>query len=185
MANLDAPFGFEPVSMLDGSKIPTREFLATSLSAAIFRGDLVSAINAGDVEPSTADDGVIVLGSVVDIKDVNGNSAGHPNGAISTKHLAIGDSGIVTVALAVPNAVFKVQTSGTVAATAVFASSDHVATVGNTVTARSKQELNSNLSGEQLKIIDKVDEPGNAWGLNVNLLVVFGESYWFSSPNGV
>ena len=191
MANRDNPMGFEPVMMLDGSQIPVMDFpVDASNATAIFQGDLVKAEADGNVAPAAANDGDPVLGVVVAVKDSDGNSAGHPNGTLSTKYLPATTAGIVTVALALPNAVFRVQSdSGTnVAETARFASANHAAGAGDTTTARSKHELDSSDigTGAQLKIIDKVDEPGNAWGdEHVDLLVVIAESYWYDSTAGV
>ena len=191
MANRDTPNGFTPVGMLDGSEIPCRDFLATSLATALYIGDLVSAQANGDVEPSAADDGDIVLGAVVALYDTNGIPAGHPSSDISTKYLASGDSGIAKVALALPGSVFQVQADdggGTaLAATDVFRSFNHIAGSGSTTTARSGHEIDisSTTTTAQFKIIDKVDEPNNAWGASVDLLVVPQESFWFDGTNGV
>jgi len=75
---------------------------------------------------------------------------------------------------------FKVQTSGSVASTDVFESADTVATACNTVTGRSAMELSGThtTGAANWLIIDKVDEPGNAFGTNVELLVIPCESYF-------
>jgi len=192
MANRDNPCGFTPVGMFDGSEIPTRLFPATSVGSNLFVGDLVKAMAAGDVDPSAAGDGDIVVGCVVALYDSNKNPIGHPNSSISTKYIASGSSGYALVALALPGAIFQVQsdTGTTVAETSRFATADHVAGTGNTTTAKSGHELDSSAittgASEQLKIIDKVDEPNNAWGdAHVDLLVVFSESYWFDSTAGL
>jgi hypothetical protein len=175
--------------MLDGSQIPTKEFLATSLSTAIFVGDMVSMQAAGDLEPSTAGAGNAVVGVAKALYDTNGIPVGHPNSAISTKYLASGDSGIVLVALALPGAEFRVQSTGATAATDVGTVADHLATAGDTTLAKSNHELNysSQASGSsaQLLILDKIDEPNNAWGTNVLLRVVFNESMFVGGVNGV
>ncbi len=187
MPNRDAPMGFIPTIKLDGSVIPSRWFPVDSSNAtAIFVGDVVKAEGDGNVVPSAAGQASAVIGVVVAVADTKGNSAGHPNGDLSTKYLPALTAGKVKVALAVADAVFRAQSSGTVAESGRFASVDHVAGVGSTVTARSAHELNSSLSTQaQFKIIDKVDDPSNAWGEFVELLVVFGESFWFSSPAGI
>lgn len=189
MANNDVPLGFIPTKKLDGSEIPRKDFIATSLSTAIFVGDMVSLQANGDLEPSSANDGNVVLGTAVGLKDSAGNPVGHPNGTISTKYLAAGDSGIVTVALALPDAVFKVQSSGNTVAADIGNVADHVANSGDATTAKGQHELDQSTqatgSSKQLLILDKEDEPSNAWGENVNLLVIFNESLFVGGVNGV
>lgn len=179
--------GFTPTVKLDGSQIPTRWFPVDSGNATrIAVGDVVKAMASGNANFAAAGEGVDTIGVVVAIADTNGNSAGHPNGDLSTKYLPATTAGKVKVALFFPDCVFRIQTSGTVAETARFASANHVATECDTTTARSKAELNSSTSTDAgFKIIDKVDEPGNAWGEFVELLVVPSESYWFMDVAGV
>ena len=188
MANRDKPNGFKPTVKLDGSVIPVRWFPVDSANGtAIFVGDLVTAGADGNVNPSATDDGIIVLGAVTGIADVNEISQGHPNAASSTKHLPASTAGFVAVALAVNDAVFEVQSdTGTdVAESARFATANHVAGAGDTVTSQSRHELDASDigTGLQVRILDKVDEPGNDWDDNhVKLLVQFNESI-FSSGN--
>ncbi len=187
MANRDAPMGFIPTVKLDGSIIPTRWYPVDDGNATrIGVGDTVKAMPSGDVNFAGAGEGADIIGVVVAIADTKGNSAGHPNGDLSTKYLPATTAGKVNVALFFPDCVFRIQTDGTIAETGRFASANHVATACDTITARSKAELNSSLSTDAgFKIIDKVDEPGNAWGEFVELLVVPSESYWFQDVNGV
>lgn len=188
MANTDKPKGFIPVGMLDGSEIPVKRFPANSVGSNIAVGDLVSAQSGGDLDLSSAGDGNAVVGVVVGIVDENKIPAGHPNSTISTKYLPSGDTGYLDVALMVPNAVFRCQADSgtTLAATNLFNAADHVATACDTTTAASQQELDSSGASTgtaQFKIIDVVDEPGNAWGEHVDLLVVPCESWWFGGLN--
>lgn len=191
MANADTPRGFEPVRMLDGSKIPTWDFpVDASNVTAIFLGDAVKAEADGFIAPLAANDGDVALGVVVGIKDLDGNSAGHPNGAVSTKHLPGSTAGIISVALALPSALFQIQSdSGTnVNEADRFQTANHLATAGDTVTSQSRHELDASDigTGAQLKIIDKVDRPNNDWGEdNVDLLVTFQESFWYDGTAGV
>lgn len=189
MANRDTPLGFFPVTKLDGSKIPTKQFLATSVGSNLFVGDVVSKAAAGDVEPATANDGNTVVGVVTAIYDTAGTPIGHPNSSIATKYLASGSSGIVTVALGLPDAMFRVQASGATNAADVFNTANHVVGTGNVTTARSVSELDtssqSSSGSAQLLIIDKVDDPSNDWGENVMLLVVFNESTFVGGVVGV
>ena len=188
MANRDKPNGFKPTVKLDGSVIPTRWFPVDSGNGtAIFVGDVIVAEADGNVAPSAANDGISVLGACTGIADVNEISQGHPNAAGTTKHLPASTAGFVCVALAVNDAVFEVQSDSgtTVLETARFATANHTAGAGDTVTSQSRHELDASDigTGLQVRILDKVDEPNNNWGeVNVQLLVQFNESI-FSSGN--
>lgn len=83
------------------------------------------------------------------------------------------------------------QANGATAEADVWNCAPMVVTGGSTTTSRSQTELNtasqSSSASEELLIIGKVDEPGNAWGQDVDLLVTFNESAWVGngSPVGV
>jgi len=189
MANLDRPNGITPVSKIDGSKIPTRQFVVTSVGSNLFVGDPVKAMAAGDIELAGAGEGVDTIGVIVGLYDSNGNPIGHPNSSISTKYLASGDSGFAEVALAMPDCLFRVQADGNTVAADRWTTADNLATAGDTTTARSRQELQTSSQAttgtKMFKIIDKVDEPNNDWGTNVDLLVTFNESMWFTAAAGL
>lgn len=192
MANADKPRGFFPVKMAGGGEVPVTRFpIAASNSTNVFVGDLVSALAGGTIQPAAVGDGDIVVGSVVSLQDSNGLAIGSPNSSVSTRYLPASTAGYAIVALAVPMAIFRCQAdSGTsVAETARFATTDHVAGTGSTTTGASAHELDSSGittgSSEQFKILDKVDEPGNDWGEHVDLLVVFQESFWFDGTAGI
>jgi len=190
MANRDAPFGFYPVSMMDGSSIPVRRYPLLSTHILIAEGDLVEALSGGTVDGNDAPSTQVAqqLGSVVALYDSNGIPAGHPNSSVSTKHLAASTGGFVDVALQIPGAIFRAQSSGSIAATARFASIDtDTYAAANTTTSQSKLELSGSAGtgAANWLIIDKVDDPSNAWGTNVQLLVVSCESFWNAALAGV
>jgi len=189
MANIDRPGGFFPVAKLDGSKIPTKDFLVNGLAAVRgFVGDAVSVDAAGGVEISAANDGVLIVGVIEAIYDTNHVPIGAPGSLITNKYLTLGDDAIVTVALAMPDAVFRIQANGATVAADVWQHAQLVATVGAAVTSRSAHELNTGSQGAaiaELMIIGKVDEPGNDWGQDVDLLVTFAESVWCGDQTAV
>lgn len=188
MANTDKPRGLDPVAMLDGSQIPEKWFLVDSGNGTnLAVGDPVEIAAAGSVQKiATSGSNVTrVIGVITAIADTNDNPAGHPNSAISTKYLPLSTAGKVKIALAMPDAVFAIQViSGqTPAAADVFSCADLSLAAPDTVTARSTTELAALGAGQaQMKVIGKVNDPSNAYGEHVNLLVTFNES-WFS--NGV
>ena len=183
MANRDAPNGFAPVAMLDGSEVPVRRFplLSTHRRAGI--GDLAIIVSSGNLDimtdPTSAPEGI--LGAVVAIYDSSGVHVGSPNSSVGTKYITASAGGYVDIALAVPNAVFRCQTSGSASETDRFASADTDSiTQCDTTTGLSLMELSGTQStgAANWLVLDKVDEPGNAWGTNVQLLVLPCESYF-------
>jgi len=185
MANIDRAQGFIPVKRLDGSPIPTLKFLIDSANdTAVYIYDLVGAEADGGLEVADSDEGVSLVGSVVQLQDSNGVIIGTPNSSVSTKYLPATTAGYAIVALALPDSVFRVQadTDTAPAATDVFSSADHRPGTGNTTTGKSGGELDSSdlaaQGGDQFRVIGKVDEPNNDWGEHVDLLVIPGQS-WF------
>ena len=183
MANRDTPMGFTPAGMLDGSEVPVRQYPLTSAHLRVGIGDLIEVLNTGlvDVDNDPGTNPEKLLGAVTAVYDSNYNPAGSPNSSTATKYLAASAGGYVDVALMVGNAMFKVQSSGSAASTDRFASGDGVGgTACNTVTGRSAMEFSGTQStgAANFLVIDKVDEPGNAWGTNVELLVIACEGYF-------
>ena len=142
MSNVDNPKGFWPLYHLTGGEIRTNTYFVTT-SAAIYKGDLVSAINTGCVSASTANDGYLVVGVAAEwIPAATSATAYTP--------IQVYDD---------PMIVFGVQCdSGTSAAvTDIFACANHVATTGNTTTGQSAHELDASDigTGLQLRILGK------------------------------
>ena len=183
MANRDAPMGFTPVGMLDGGLIPVRRYPLLSSHIRVGVGDLVEIVNTGvvDGKDDPTSNPEEMLGSIVGIYDSTFNPIGSGNSTVGTKYIPASTGGYVDIALAVGNAVFQVQTSGTLAATDLFASADtDTVTSCDTTTGVSKMELAgvASTGAANWLIIDKVDNPSNAWGEFVELLVIPCESYF-------
>jgi hypothetical protein len=178
MANRDNPCGFR-MSQGIGSQHVCKQFIVDSSSGtALFMGDVVGLNAVGSVRPAAADIGVAAAGICIAVYDSNGVSCGAPGSSVSTKYLTASVAGYALVALAIPGVVFIAQDDGSVALTgaAVAATTDHVAGVGSTTTAVSAHELNATIGGLQFRIIGLHPAPGNAWGANAELQVVFNES---------
>ncbi len=161
MANVDSPRGFWPLYHKTGGKIQANTYILTT-GAIAYQGDLLTAQAAGTVTPSTANDGIVVIAV----------AAEYVNDALSAggkKILAYDD----------PMIVFGVQADSgtTVAATAVFATANHVAGSGSSTTYMSGHELDSSDigTGLQMRILGKVNTPDNAWGEHVDLEVLIVE----------
>lgn len=162
MANVDRLRGFWPIRHLTGGEIRTNTYFVTT-SAAIFKGDAVSAINTGCVSASTANDGYLVCG-------------------VAAEYVPAATSATAYTPIQVyddPNIIFGIQadSGSTPAVTDIFATANHVATTGDTTTGLSKHELDSSDigTGLQLRILGKTSDPDNAWGEHVDLEVIFNE----------
>jgi len=183
MANVDRT-GFQPVE-----NNPSEELKFTvdaSSSTAMFVGDVVDVNAAGSVRPAAGSAPTQSVGVCIALYDSNGVPVGHPNSTVSTKYLTASVAGQALVALAKPGKRFvaQSQTGKTPAAADVFATTDLTNGSGNTTTAVSGHELKySTLNTEgQFLILGKVEEPGNSYGVNVDLYVSFNESIF--GPNG-
>lgn len=188
MANRNEPKGFTPAGMLDGSRIPVMQFPLLSTHIRIGVGDCVEALAGGNIDgdddPGTGE--TQGLGVVVALYDSNKNPIGSPNSSIATNYIVASTGGYADVALATPGAKFRVQCDGSMLETARFAHADSAYTACNIVTGRSATELTSTTSttGNWL-ILDKVDEPSNDWGTNVEVIVTPAECVFMGSSTGV
>jgi len=187
MANRDAPNGFAPVGMLGGGMpVPVRKFPLLSTHVRCGIGDVMEVLDGGtvDVDDDASTTPQKIVGVCVAIYDSNGVRIGAPNSSVATKYITASAGGFVDVALAVAGAVFRAQSAGSVTEVDRFSGADHNNTTCDTTTGLSVMELAEGAQGNFL-IIDKVDEPGNAWGTNVQLLVIPGESYFVPVRAGV
>ena len=177
MPNRDTPIGFRPARGIGSQHVYARFRVDVSNATAIFIGDVIDLDGEGAI-PAAADAGVSVVGVAVGLYDTDGHPIGHPNSLVTTDYLTATTAGWVLVALAIPGAVFiaQTQTGTTPTNDDIGLTSDHIATAGDTTTAKSRHELTHSGGGLQFRIIGLVKEPGNAWGLNNDLYVVFNES---------
>jgi hypothetical protein len=171
MANVDQLRGFWPIGHLLGGEIRTKTFIVTT-GATCYQGDLLKVVAAGTVEPSVADDGVIVIGVAAEYVTDSGSAGGKEIQVYADPYIEFGiqsDSGTATTALT------------------VFATANHVATTGNTTTLQSKHELDSSdiTTGGQLEILGLVDMPDNDWGEHSKLRVRIAEHKWNAAVAGV
>lgn len=161
MANEDNARGFWPTRHLAGGEIRTEELVLTT-GATAYQGDLLKVVAAGTVEPSGADDGIIVIGVAAEYVSDSGSAGGKKIKVYADPYIAFGvqaDSG----------------TSPTSAD--VFATANHVAGSGSATTKMSGHELDASDigTGGQLEIIGIIDRPDNSWGEHVDLEVRIAE----------
>jgi len=177
MANKDSPIGFRPAQGIGSQHVYKMFRVDVTNAKALFPGDVVDLDGSGAI-PAAADAGISAAGVAIAVFDSAGVPCGHPNSLVSTKYLTTTTAGFVLVALAIPGVVFicQTQTGTTPTNDDIGLTSDHIATAGDTTTARSRHELTHSGGGLQFRIIGKVEEPGNSWGVNVDVYVVFNES---------
>lgn len=172
MANKDNPKGLWPYAHLSGGEIRTMEFVVTT-GVTIFKGDVLKIVAGGTVEPAAADIGATAIGV----------AAGHVDDSASA-------GGKKVLVYADPNIIFGAQMddAGTASTAAdVGATANHLVTAGSSVTKMSGHELDmSDIgTGAQLKIIGLIPEPGNDWGANCDVAVIFNEHFFKAAVAGV
>jgi hypothetical protein len=170
MANTDGPNGFKFAYRVGGGTPSMNTFpVDVSNATAIFQGDLITAEADGNVKPSAANDGVSVIGVAAGLLDANKKPI---------LYLPATTVGYVIVNTD-PKSVFEVQADSGTAVTEGdrFATANHSAGAGSVVTGRSGHELDSSDigTGLQMRIIDKIQTPDNAWAEHVNLEVMLVE----------
>ena len=155
MANRDNPSGFTPIGTINGSNYSTRRFKLSGSANRIFVGDAFRL---------TAD-------------GVAHASASQRAAGVSLEDAAASATGDI-LGVPVEGVIFRVQSTGNTVEADIGQLADSTATTGDTATGRSNQELDfadQGTSDSALRIIDKDDRPDNAWGTNVDLLVMFYE----------
>lgn len=153
-------------------------------AAAIYRGDLVSMVAAGAVNASAANDGSIVVGSVLELFDSNKVPVGHWASSVSTKYLPVSTAGYALVALALPGRIFIAETGTILTTAAIGASTNHVVGTGSTTTGESGSTLNGGdlNTGAQVVYIGQVDDPLNDITLaNAHWYVTFNEGFFMGT----
>lgn len=141
----------------------------------VFVGDVVSVVASGGVTPAAAGDGVILLGTVVELFDnqtsVPGQNAPVPVGmwasTTTTKYLPSATAGYAMVALAKPGVKFICQTNTVITAAFINKTTALVAGAGNTTTAVSGHVINGSdgNSGTDFLVLGPWNQLGSA-GVN-------------------
>ncbi len=169
MANADLAKGFQLITDDGkGDVVLNKATVDAANATAIFKNDPITAEADGNVTVSSADDGVVVLGVADGFLSTTGEPLSYLPATTAGTVLYIDPKGRR----------FKIQSDAgtTVAATAVYATANHAAGTGSTVTGISGAELDASDigTGIQLRILGKDDD--STWGLaNVNLIVEFNE----------
>jgi hypothetical protein len=151
LANADKPFGLRPAYTSHGG--PPRITKYKNTAVAIYPGDLVHKDGSGRVNTIA--------------------STETPMGVAVNYVSATADQAIY-VYDDLANTFFRVQGDGTDLANDTVRMNffDPICSTGNTTTLQGKMELDTDASAEDtLILIDKVHNPMNAWGGNVELIV--------------
>lgn len=172
MANVNAPRGFFLVDSLNGADVSSVQSypVAVGNGTAIFAGDPLTAVNDGTFVPSLAGDGIKVAAVAVGFATSNGRAL---------LYLPASTAGTV-IGLPVRGNIFGVQVDESLAATDVSATADFVVGTGNVNTGVSAYQLDSSDigTGQQLRILGKLDTPTNAYGTNCIAKVQFVENLY-------
>lgn len=177
MANTDAPFGFRPVKMLDGSPYNGATIRCAILAAdgtATFIGDpvkLSGTASADGTAPSVAQAAVTdeVYGVIVGFEPDESD--------LTAKHRAASTLRYCQVVPAL-DVVFAIQCDGAFAITDVGNTADFIVAAGDTDSGISAVELDSSDigTGANLQILGLSAEPDNEVNTNANVLVRINES---------
>lgn len=173
MANDDRPMGFHPYDnkplRVTAYRIEGSE--GTPYNTALYIGDMVT-LNAGDINIATAGTGNDLLGAIVGFECINGGIAPtgyYPASSTYNWHALVADH---------PHQRFVAQCdgAGTLSQAQIGLTCNLKTThSGNTTTNLSGQEIDSSATAgavtDQLRLIGKVDKPGNAWGANGEYIV--------------
>ena len=169
MANADTPRGFWPIRHLTGGQVRMQEFpIATGYNTDIFRGDAVKLVTGGGIEAAAAGNRIVGVFQGVQYVAADGTqvySKYWPNTTTATD--------IKATVWSDPNIVFGIQSAGSTVAADVGELGNHVAGTGSTTTGLSAHEINGTTSTAYagLRVLGKINAPGNTWGTNVLLEV--------------
>ena len=179
MANADTPRGFWPLRHLTGGTVRLAEYtIASAYGTDIFKGDMVKLVAGGGIEVAAAGNRVLGVFHGVEYTDASGEVQFSKHWPASTAA-----TNIKAKVYSDPQITFGVQSAGSTVAADVGNLGDHVNTAGSTSTGQSNQELNGTTSTAYagMRVLGKIDQPGNAWGTNVLLEVQVYEHEFGSS----
>ena len=162
----DSPNGFIPAGHLIGSATAelsqVKYSFVSAYATSIFRGDLVSLVAAGTiVRSSETDDNILGAFAGVKYVDAGGNQVFSNMWTGAT----VGTD-ITALVYDDPWIIYRVQADGAIGQDSVGENANMINTAGNTRTGNSREEVDATTSTviDQIRVIGRVDEPGNEWG---------------------
>ena len=194
MANKDRAFGLRPVRVLSGEYYAggqNKFTIASSYGTAIYQGDIVAAVTAGNVERIAAGGSGYVLGVF------NGCFYTDPSTSKPTwsnKYPATtAASDIVAFVVTDPNIICEIQADATFPRTDLFGNFDIVdsSPVGDAYSGRSALELDVTTGATTatlpIKAIEISQDPENSdvGSANTNVLVTINNSLFSAGTTGL
>lgn len=190
MANADKPRGMIPLRYLSGgTDFRTKAYeIDTSNGELITKGDPI--IREADGYCARGADGGVFLGVAHSfIYHDADNKAKYSDQVPATKTNFTDEQGVSGVTVYVyddPDIVYSIQADGNTTIADRFATFPIVIANGDTTTKLSNCELDTTGgSGDELKILDKIDRPDNDWGTNVDLEVLINDHAYRAVKAGV
>ena len=175
--NADRPFGFIAVRHYFGGLVRASAYsIASGLAQDLFYGDPVKSTGTGkNITIAAAAGRALGVFAGVQYVDSNGDVRWEPKWVSGT----VIETGSKVVAWVYddPGILFEIQADGAVVAADIGATADYVLGAGDAKTGRSRYELDSSDigTGANLKIIELVDRPDNAFGTNAKVHVLINE----------
>lgn len=172
MPNVDNPHGLRPLMRTLGGGFPTvaKFSKAVGYATAIFMWDAINRVADGSIEASATPGTTLYSGVALE----------HGAASKATRHLSIVS----------PDAVFEAQDEGTgIAAADVGLNANLVLNAGNANTLVSGHEINGATKAAtatlDLKIIELLADPNNAFGANGRFQVVINKHRMHPAVAGV
>lgn len=183
MANTDAPRGLWPIRHLTGGEVRLQTYdIDVSDTTLITAGDLVKRETDGNITRAANNETYLGVADGFSWIDADGNQQ-HSRQIPATK---TNFTSLKALIYDDPFIVFGIQADGNTVEADIFATFPAVVGAGNTTTKLSIFELDTTGgTGDDVKIIGKIDTPNNAWGTNVNVEVVIVDHAYLTSPAGV
>tara|TARA_R100001086_G_scaffold189104_1_gene106875 strand:- start:162 stop:737 length:576 start_codon:yes stop_codon:yes gene_type:complete len=185
MSNVAEKFGLRPYRKLDGTPLvgaQNRYTIASGYGTAIYQGDLVIPVTAGNIERHTANNSTSVVGVF------NGCFYTDPTTQKPTFSNfypgSIAASDITAFVVDDPDAVFLMDADATFARADIFRNYSVTTGTGNTKTGISETQLDVSVSGTNasfvIQAIDISQDPNNSdtGSANANVLVRINKHFY-------
>lgn len=175
MANVNAPFGLRPIRNLGSASfngVSNPYVLKTG--STCYQGDLMSVDAAGTVVPSTANDGIKIIGVAAHYMDDSASAGG--------KAVQIYDD---------PDIIWAIMCDATGTALVAadrFSCGNHIATAGDTTTKMSKHQWNQTsiaTTAKDLKFVRLSPVVNNAFGAYAIIEVMINNHFFGKQTAGI
>lgn len=192
MSSTATPYGFLPVNLVGGRvyagavrQIP----IASGYNTSIFYGDPVLLVNSGTIQKDTGTTAMTPVGIFVGVSYTSPSLGYFQQDQMWTAGTAASDA--MAYVVDDPNAVFQIQASGTVPATAIGENAAIVQNAGSAAMKKSRISLDAaslaTTNTLPLRIVDFVRGPNSAPGdAYTDVLVIWNAGmHQYARPLGV